>query len=1500
MTSTRPDLIRTLVTALRLGGVAADWRDVADIAWLTRSGWTATPREPYPQPFGPPPDPDEATPGPPLSADPPLPTQPMTVASHPAPIDLEPPEPAAEASYIVTADSVNAAAATNVAAMAPRRFALPHRRELERSLRPLKRRYRTSRRRELDLDATIDHFCESGVLAPVLQQAWEPWLDLSLVVDASPTMVIWRETAEVFGDLLERSGTFRNVRRWSMDAGASTLRLSSGTATLRPEEVTTPSGRHLVLVLTDGVGELWSRDPIWRALSGWGRSSPTAIVQLLRRGPASRTALGDPGVTVRTATPGTPSSRLRFDQPWWAFEEISDVVPVVTLTADDLLRWAYFLAGSPGGALDAVSASPPAAAAEPAHSRGAWLRRLDDGKLREVLNTGLSPRAHRLAVLLSAIDPTIDLTRIIMEKLVPEAELSDLAELLVMGVLETDGDRLVYQPAAHTVFSEFLGATDAMSVWIAAAPHLAATGRPSPLALVLGEGTETGQVDSLRIPAAIVERLGIGRRRSSALESTPISAAPQPPVAEPPPLQVLPHLEAPEVVAPGVTFELVVGLSAPAGPRIDLGPVSVPEPSRIEELVVQLVAEGFSIETARHSLPFDRADVSAATITIPVMAPEVSEPWRGRIGVEYSHHGLVVGTAWREILVTSQATEPTRSPTVANEMAIDLAASTTIDLTVSIRRGEAGDSLWWTFVSPHAVTLPDEQVVTQLRRDTVAVFAQRKVRELGQVDGSPSARFQVAGIATEVATIMPGWFWRVLGQVWRIAKDADRLPTLLFVSQESAVPWELAATDEDFVPDRTLTDPEAPQLLGAQVIMGRWLPPGSGTPFGGRSPSASPAETMSVDSLVVMVGEFDARTGWRPLKDAIDEGRELTARYPSVWLKADEANVTALLSGQLTDRGRPVRGQVLHIVSHGEVDPDLPMNSGVILSDSRRRLNESMVAHSDFTRATAPLVFLNCSQLATPASGALVEGGLAAAFIREGARAFIAPLWNVNDTLAKDVALTFYEETLAKGRRVGEVMRELRARFSTAFPDRDQTTPLAYVLYGHPNLRLRPAFDEPRPAEAPPAESAPDYQALVRDLGFATVQEFQRSVGLTTDGLVGPSTRAALLDARDSTTESPEAAGQLPPTADQLAYDYFTRGEYAEAEAHYEQALGTSEAAHDQSSIGVYRHQLGLIAYYRKDYDAARAHYEHAIDALQQVPDHSGVATCYGRLGQVAHAQGDFDRAALLYQRALDLDEQIKDREGMATDHHRLGLLAQDRGDYEAARSHYEHSLALDEQLEKGAGIATNRYQLGTLAELQGDFHRALDDYVIARDVRLQLGHHEGAAPTLTRICNVLGNLGRYQEAIEAAEEAVTLYRALAQQRPDAFTPDLAMTLNNLANRYSDVGRRREAITPAEEAVTLYRALAQQSPDAFTPDLAMALNNLGIRYSDLRRHEQALPPTEESVMLYRELATTNPVFVPDLAMSLTSLGNRYRDLGRLKEALAPTEEAAALTRASPR
>lgn len=511
-------MIPELTSALRKAGLAVDWRELADIVWLMRARATYA---------------AETVPAAPNAAQvssSPEGADPPGAAPHiPSPGEMSPPQAtmssrelpsapkanteASTVARIVTSWQVDADAAADFSVVAPRRFALPRRREIERAIRPLMRRQRSSRRRELDVAATVDHYCDTRVLVPLLRRQEEPWLDVALVTDSGPSMTIWQDTCSAFGDLLERSGAFRRVRRWSIDASETCFALMTPTGLLHPtKELTDVAGRTLVLVLTDGISPRWVGSEVWEALSLWGKSSPTAILQLASGSAASLTTLGEGELVATTRGAATPSARLQFDYPWWVDEPDSDaaptvdVVPLVPLTPGRMAVWARFVAGAVGAEVDAVVAG----------SRDAvpigGLLPAEDNAARDLLNTSLSPRSRRLGVLLSAVDLSLDLVRIITERLIPDADLSDLAHLIAIGALVFDEDRLAFAPVAQRYFHELVTAPDALDVWIAVAPYLEATGGRSPFSLLYGENTDAvADIPGAAIAAELIERLGLAR-----------------------------------------------------------------------------------------------------------------------------------------------------------------------------------------------------------------------------------------------------------------------------------------------------------------------------------------------------------------------------------------------------------------------------------------------------------------------------------------------------------------------------------------------------------------------------------------------------------------------------------------------------------------------------------------------------------------------------------------------------------------------------------------------------------------------------------------------------------------------------------------------------------------------------------------------------------------------------------------------------------------------------
>src|SRR4029079_15217436 len=110
---------------------------------------------------------------------------------------------------------------------------------------------------------------------------------------------------------------------------------------------------------------------------------------------------------------------------------------------------------------------------------------------------------------------------------------------------------------------------------------------------------------------------------------------------------------------------------------------------------------------------------------------------------------------------------------------------------------------------------------------------------------------------------------------------------------------------------------------------------------------------------------------------------------------------------------------------------------------------------------SAPFVFLNACQVGAGESVLDDYAGLADAFLFAGASAVIAPLWSIDDVIARELALGFYEHALA-GEPPAEVLRRERAAFRD---DPSVTSPrrLSYQFFGHPSMRLGLAGDAGAP-----------------------------------------------------------------------------------------------------------------------------------------------------------------------------------------------------------------------------------------------------------------------------------------------------------------------------------------------------------------------------------------------------------------------------------------------------
>ncbi|MBB5959530.1 hypothetical protein FHS29_006151 [Saccharothrix tamanrassetensis] len=334
--------------------------------------------------------------------------------------------------------------------------ALPDRRRIARALRPLMRGSPSPRDEELDEEATAVRAAQDRLWVPECRPTWWHPLEVVLVVDRAGSMAIWQQTAHEFRDLLTRQGAFRDVRLHHADFSVRTpeeLVLhpeTADSAEARPmawTRLVEPTGRRLVLVLTDAVGEAWYTGAAEHVLHQWGQRMPVAVVHVLEQRLWHWGGLATRRVRLSAPAPGATNAHLRVSpaEPGFAFPDSAargaTPIPVLELSGSWFAGWARLLS-APG----AEWIETTAALVHPFEGASPQVAPDDDTgdappTAREKVlgfRTVASAAAFQLAGLLAAAPLDLPTMKLVQRVLLPKTGLSVLAEVLLGGLLVRD------------------------------------------------------------------------------------------------------------------------------------------------------------------------------------------------------------------------------------------------------------------------------------------------------------------------------------------------------------------------------------------------------------------------------------------------------------------------------------------------------------------------------------------------------------------------------------------------------------------------------------------------------------------------------------------------------------------------------------------------------------------------------------------------------------------------------------------------------------------------------------------------------------------------------------------------------------------------------------------------------------------------------------------------------------------------------------------------------
>jgi tetratricopeptide (TPR) repeat protein len=165
-------------------------------------------------------------------------------------------------------------------------------------------------------------------------------------------------------------------------------------------------------------------------------------------------------------------------------------------------------------------------------------------------------------------------------------------------------------------------------------------------------------------------------------------------------------------------------------------------------------------------------------------------------------------------------------------------------------------------------------------------------------------------------------------------------------------------------------------------------------------------------------------------------------------------------------------------------------------------------------------------------------------------------------------------------------------------------------------------------------------------------------------------------------------------------------------------------------------------------------------------------------------------------------------------------------------------------------------------------------------------------AGTLSNLSISFSERRLFAEALKSLEEALSLYRRLAERHPDYYRPDIALNLGNLGVVRKNAWDLKGSVAAFEEAVSVYRGMPADQFATHKFNFAGTLTGFSTAQRALRDLASARRSVEEARTIYRELAQTQPrACTPYIALTSHNLGNILMNLEEPKKAEAEYLEA---------
>jgi tetratricopeptide (TPR) repeat protein len=340
--------------------------------------------------------------------------------------------------------------------------------------------------------------------------------------------------------------------------------------------------------------------------------------------------------------------------------------------------------------------------------------------------------------------------------------------------------------------------------------------------------------------------------------------------------------------------------------------------------------------------------------------------------------------------------------------------------------------------------------------------------------------------------------------------------------------------------------------------------------------------------------------------------------------------------------------------------------------------------------------------------------------------------------------------------------------------------------------------------------------------------------------------------------------------------------EFPRAETTFQQMLILARELGDRPSEAVAYHNLAYAVRERGEYAQAYEWYQQSLALAQDTQNRHSELRTHLAIGVLLHHLADYEGALQHSLEALKLQQELGDNaEDMWIGYNNIADLYECLGQYPSALAACQEGLNRLEQLDKSSRKQFEGYTYDTLAKLhayQGHYSEALTAEARALEATRAAQDRLMESEVLCNFSRWMTELGRYAEALEYTQEALTLAHQLESQEREADA------LAGLSTVYLETGLPDEAEIQARRSLQIIEKVGNRH---LAPRAHLLLGRIALQQrpshseSGWASLEKALALAQESKSLREEAEIRCYA-----ALSLHTQGRNSEALDCCREALA--------------